>query len=86
TVKGKGYEVAEEDSRKWHGVAPFSLETQQLPASAGPVVYTQAFGAAAIEAAEKDDKIVAITAAMPDGTGLNGFAQKFPERYYDVGI
>ncbi len=86
TVKGKGYEVAEEDSRKWHGVIPFDLESCEMNKVAGPVTYTQAFGSAAIECAEIDPKVVAITAAMPDGTGLTEFAKKFPDRYYDVGI
>jgi len=86
TVKGKGYEVAEEDARKWHGVSPFDLEAAEMSKSAGAVTYTQAFGDATIECAEADPKIVAITAAMPDGTGLNGYAKKFPDRFYDVGI
>lgn len=86
TVKGKGYEVAEEDARKWHGVTPFDVATSEMAKSAGPVTFTQAFGEAAIEAAEGDDKVVAITAAMPDGTGLNGFARLYPDRFYDVGI
>jgi 1-deoxy-D-xylulose-5-phosphate synthase len=86
TVKGKGYEVAEEDARKWHGVVPFDLEACEMVKAAGPVTYTQAFGDAAIECAEKDPSMVAITAAMPDGTGLTGFAKKFPGRYYDTGI
>lgn len=86
TVKGKGYEVAEEDSRKWHGVAAFSLETNELARSAGPITYTQAFGDAAIECAEKDPKVVAITAAMPDGTGLTRFSKELPKQYYDTGI
>ncbi|MBL8041037.1 MAG: 1-deoxy-D-xylulose-5-phosphate synthase [Chthonomonas sp.] len=86
TVKGKGYTVAEEDARKWHGVVPFDLESNDMAKSAGPITYTQAFGAAAIEAAEADSKVIAITAAMPDGTGLAGYAKKFPDRYYDTGI
>jgi 1-deoxy-D-xylulose-5-phosphate synthase len=86
TVKGKGYEVAEEDSRKWHGVTPFDLETNDMTKVAGPVTYTQAFGDAAVECAEGDDKVVAITAAMPDGTGLTKFSKLYPDRYYDVGI
>ncbi len=86
TVKGKGYEVAEEDSRKWHGVAPFDLDACEMVKSAGPISFTQAFGSAAIECADADPKIVAITAAMPDGTGLTAYSQKFPDRYYDVGI
>ncbi len=86
TVKGKGYEVAEEDSRKWHGVVPFDLSSNDMTKAAGPITYTQAFGDAAVECAEADSKIVAITAAMPDGTGLNKFAATYPERFYDVGI
>jgi 1-deoxy-D-xylulose-5-phosphate synthase len=86
TVKGKGYESAEEDARKWHGVAPFDLDSPAEAAKAGPVTYTQAFGEAAVECAEEDPKVVAITAAMPDGTGLTKFSGTFPDRYYDVGI
>lgn len=86
TVKGKGYEVAEEDARKWHGVVPFDVEACEMVKAAGPPTYTQVFGDAAIECAERDPKVVTITAAMPDGTGLNGFASKFPDRFYDVGI
>jgi 1-deoxy-D-xylulose-5-phosphate synthase len=86
TVKGKGYPVAEEDSRKWHGVVPFDLESNDMVKSAGPVTFTQAFGDAAIECAEADPKIVAITAAMPDGTGLTKFHTAFPKRYFDTGI
>lgn len=86
TVKGKGYEVAEEDSRKWHGVVPFDLEGGAMAKAPGPVTYTQAFGDAAIACAELDPKVVAITAAMPDGTGLNAFSKKFPDRYFDTGI
>jgi 1-deoxy-D-xylulose-5-phosphate synthase len=86
TVKGKGYEVAEEDARTWHGVVPFNLDTPSLTKAAGPVTYTQAFGEALTSCAEADDRIVAITAAMPDGTGLTKFAKLFPDRYYDTGI
>lgn len=86
TVKGKGYEVAEEDACKWHGVIPFDLESNDMVKAAGPVTYTQAFGDAAIECAESDPKVVAITAAMPDGTGLTKFSKVHPGKYYDVGI
>ena len=86
TVKGKGYQVAEEDSRKWHGVVPFDLESNDMVKAAGPITYTQAFGDAAIECAQADAKVVAITAAMPDGTGLTKFQKLFPERYFDTGI
>lgn len=86
TVKGKGYEVAEDDARKWHGVVPFDLDSCEMAKTSGPVTYTQAFGDAALECAEQDEKVVAITAAMPDGTGLTKFSKVFPDRYYDVGI
>ncbi len=86
TVKGKGYDVAEEDARTWHGVVPFNLDTPSLAKSTGPVTYTQAYGEAILSCAEKDDRVVAITAAMPDGTGLTKFAKQFPDRYYDTGI
>ncbi len=86
TVKGKGYSVAEEDACKWHGVVPFDRDTCEMAKTAGPVTFTQTFGDIAIECAEKDPKIVAITAAMPDGTGLTSFAKTFPDRYFDVGI
>ncbi|RYG43453.1 1-deoxy-D-xylulose-5-phosphate synthase [bacterium] len=86
TTKGKGLPVAEEDSRKWHGVVPFDLERCELAKSVGPVTFTQAFGSAAMEAAEADPAVVAITAAMPDGTGLTEFAKQYPKRYFDTGI
>ncbi len=87
TVKGKGYELSEDDSRKWHGVTPFDSETGEVPTkSSGPVQYTKAFGDAMVEMAKDDPRVVAITAAMPDGTGLNKFAETFPDRYYDTGI
>lgn len=86
TVKGKGYDVAETDSRKWHGVTPFDMETGQISKSAGPTTYTQAFGAAAEEVAAADPKVMVITAAMPDGTGLTKFSQTLPNQYVDVGI
>lgn len=86
TVKGKGYQVAEDDARKWHGVTPFDLAKCEMVKAAGPITYTQAFGDAACECAEADPKVVAITAAMPDGTGLTRFAKEFPDRYFDTGI
>jgi 1-deoxy-D-xylulose-5-phosphate synthase len=86
TVKGKGYQVAEADSRKWHGVVPFDLRSNTMVKAPGPITFTQAFGDATEELAKEDPKVVAITAAMPDGTGLTGFAKTYPDRYYDVGI
>lgn len=86
TVKGKGYEAAESDARKWHGVVPFDPAEAVLKKATGPLTFTQAFGSAAAEAAEADPTVVAITAAMPDGTGLTEFAARFPDRFHDVGI
>lgn len=89
TVKGKGYAPAEKNPAHFHGVGKFSpetgalLTTRQTPA---PPSYTQIFGKTLIDMAEKDDCIVAITAAMPEGTGLAAFGERFPERFVDVGI
>jgi 1-deoxy-D-xylulose-5-phosphate synthase len=88
TVKGKGYKLAEEDARKFHGVASFDKLTgasaKKAPAAAPS--YTEIFGQTLIELAERDPSIVAITAAMTDGTGLTKFATRFPDRFHDVGI
>ena len=87
TKKGKGYEPAENAVDKYHGVAKFDVITgaQKKPPSNAPS-YTKVFAQSLIKEAEFDDKIVAVTAAMPDGTGLNLFAERFPERCFDVGI
>ena len=86
TTKGKGYRPAEETPAKYHGVGAFDVATGK--GSSKPVVksYTDLFGETLLQLAEEDKKIVAITAAMPDGTGLNPFLQRFPERFFDVGI
>jgi len=86
TTKGKGYAKAEDDSRKWHGVAPFDIATSEITKATAAVSYTQVFGDALVEASQTDDRIAAITAAMPDGTGLTEFSKLYPQRYYDVGI
>lgn len=86
TVKGKGYPQAEADSRKWHGVVPFDPAVGVLAKATGPVTYMQAFGETALELAKDDPTIVAITAAMPDGTGLAKFGLELPDQYVDVGI
>ncbi|MHA1517998.1 MAG: 1-deoxy-D-xylulose-5-phosphate synthase [Alphaproteobacteria bacterium] len=88
TQKGKGYGPAEESADKYHGVGRFNVVTgtQEKAAPGGPPSYTKVFANALIEEARKDDKIVAITAAMPSGTGLDKFAEAFPERSFDVGI
>ncbi len=85
TEKGKGYAPAEEDPCTYHGVGPFNIETGEVKKSSG-LSYTSVFSTAMIELAEKDERVVAITAAMPGGTGLIKFGEKFPDRFFDVGI
>ena len=87
TQKGKGYAPAESAADKYHGVVKFNVVTgEQVKAAAGPPSYTKVFAQALIKEAEKDDRIVAITAAMPSGTGLDLFEKAFPKRMFDVGI
>ena len=87
TTKGKGYEFAEEDPHGFHGVAPFDVETgQTIPSTSDIPTYTKVFGKTLVQMARADSRIVAITAAMCEGTGLNQFCQEFPNRFYDVGI
>lgn len=86
TTKGKGYEHAEKDSRLWHGTPPFEITNGEAQPSSGDQTYTSAFSDALIELAAADERIVAVTAAMPDGTGLSSFAERFPDRFFDVGI
>lgn len=86
TVKGKGYEPAEQDACTFHGVTPFDVATGKMQKGSGPPSYTGVFGNTLTELAKKDERVVAITAAMPDGTGLVKFSQEIPDRYYDVGI
>ena len=87
TKKGKGYKPAEKNPALFHGVGPFDVETGKiLKVKGGATSYTAVFGAAICKLAAEDERIVAITAAMPDGTGLSGFSKEFPERFYDVGI
>jgi 1-deoxy-D-xylulose-5-phosphate synthase len=87
TKKGKGYGPAEASADKYHGVAKFDVVTgaQVKPKTAAPS-YTKVFANSLVAEAKKDDRIVAITAAMPDGTGLDVFGRAFPERTFDVGI
>jgi 1-deoxy-D-xylulose-5-phosphate synthase len=87
TKKGKGYAPAEASPDKYHGVAKFNVVTgvQAKPQAAAPS-YTRVFADSLIQEAKKDPKIVAITAAMPDGTGLDVFGREFPDRTFDVGI
>ena len=87
TQKGKGYGPAEEAADKYHAVQKFDVITgKQSKSAATAPTYTKVFADALIREAEKDDKIVAVTAAMPSGTGLDRFAERFPDRAFDVGI
>jgi len=87
TQKGKGYAPAEAAADKYHGVQKFNVVTgEQAKAPAGPPSYTGIFARALMAEAERDPAVVAITAAMPSGTGLDKFQQAFPERCFDVGI
>ena len=87
TKKGRGFPPAERNPTKWHGVGPFSLPVcaEETSAARG-VSWSDAFGAALCDLAEKDDRVVALTAGMTDGTGLGEFARRFPKRFFDVGI
>ncbi|NMA67474.1 MAG: 1-deoxy-D-xylulose-5-phosphate synthase [Clostridiaceae bacterium] len=85
TVKGKGYEFAEKNPDFFHGIAPFEIETGQTKKS-GSENYSAVFGKKLCELAKDNKDIVAITAAMPDGTGLTSFKNLFPDRFFDVGI
>ena len=86
TKKGKGYKPAEEKPTKFHGIGIFDVETGDTIGKANGITFTQAFSNTLVKLAEKDDRINAITAAMPEGTGLDAFRDKFPSRYFDVGI
>jgi 1-deoxy-D-xylulose-5-phosphate synthase len=87
TQKGKGYAPAEASADKYHGVVKFDVATgKQVKAKANAPSYTKVFGESLVKEAQKDDKIVAITAAMPGGTGVDIFGKAFPHRTFDVGI
>jgi 1-deoxy-D-xylulose-5-phosphate synthase len=87
TTKGKGYQPAEENPAAFHGVGPFNIATGESISKKGkPLSYTEVFGRTMVSLARKDKKIVGITAAMPEGTGLDRFGKEFPDRFYDVGI
>jgi 1-deoxy-D-xylulose-5-phosphate synthase len=89
TQKGKGYKYAEDDPSRFHGIAPFDIDTgEPAPAAGSPArpSYTRMFGRTAITLARENPKVVAITAAMSEGTGLDRFAGEFPSRFYDVGM
>ncbi len=87
TKKGKGYLPAEENPALFHGVGPFDIDTGKvLKGKGGAVSYTAVFGESLKKIAAGNEKVVALTAAMPDGTGLASFSKEFPERFFDVGI
>ena len=86
TKKGKGYPPAEKDPVKFHRCPPFIIETGEPRKKETRKSYSEVFGEFLVELARKDERIVAITAAMPTGTGLDKFQKEFPERFYDVGI
>ena len=86
TKKGKGYPPAEENPAKFHGTGPFQIETGEPAETCATDSYTQVFSKVLTDIAKKDDQVVAITAAMADGTGLSTFAKHFPGRFFDVGI
>ncbi len=87
TSKGYGYEPAQQDPFRYHGVGAFEVSSGRFrPSKPGPPKYQNVFADTLIRLAREDDRIVAITAAMADGTGLDRFKQVFPERFYDVGI
>lgn len=87
TKKGKGYAPAEENPGDYHGVGPFDIATgAPVAAAEAPITYTRCFGDTLVHLAETEPKVVAITAAMPAGTGLTRFARRFPGRFFDVGI
>ena len=86
TQKGKGYKYSEENPEYFHGTGPFDIESPDMEAQGGIKSYTDIFGSTLLELAKKDKRIVAVTAAMKKGTGLEAFAKEFPDRFYDVGI
>ena len=87
TRKGKGYEIAEEKADVWHGAKPFDIATGEFKkGKKTPPAYTNVFAETLIELAKEDEKIIGITAAMPDGTGMSKFGKVFPDRTFDVGM
>lgn len=86
TKKGKGYPPAEADSDTFHGLGQYKVDSGELIKTEGPPSYTSVFSRTILRLAQEDERIVAITAAMPGGTGLKAFAEKFPDRFFDVGI
>lgn len=85
TKKGKGYDFAERNPNKFHGIGPFDCDSGEICSIKG-LTYSKVFGETMLDIAKESKNVVAVTAAMPDGTGLNNFSEKFPERFFDVGI
>jgi 1-deoxy-D-xylulose-5-phosphate synthase len=86
TRKGKGYEQAEEKADIWHGAKPFDISTGEFHKKKSNPAYTNVFADAMIQLAKEDEKLIGITAAMPDGTGISKFGKEFPDRTFDVGM
>jgi len=86
TQKGHGYVPAEQDATRFHGALPFDISTGESQQSAAKVTYTDVFGSTLVELAARDQRVVAITAAMCNGTGLDQFSRTYPDRFFDVGI
>ncbi len=86
TIKGKGYELAEKNPQKFHGTGPFIRGNGQNLKEADTLSYTEVFSSTIVDLAKENHKIIALTAAMTDGTGLKEFAKTYPERFFDVGI
>ena len=88
TKKGKGYPPAEKDPTRFHGVSPFNIETGELKvgSTGNPPSFTEVFGETLCQLAREDQRLVAITAAMQSGTGLEEYSRRFPDRFYDIGI
>ncbi len=86
TQKGRGYAPAQSNPERFHGAAPFNRATGEPLSNSTLPTYSEVFGQTICGLAGRDERIIAITAAMPDGTGLSGFARRFPDRFFDVGI
>lgn len=86
TKKGKGYSLAEHNPAKFHAIDPFEIKTGEIVSHSEKPSYTEIFSKTMIRIASEDDRVVAISAAMPSGTGLSKFAKKYPKRFFDVGI
>jgi len=86
TKKGKGYAPAKSNPARFHSASPFEIKSGKASSTDKRATFSSVFGSTVVKLAGKDEKIVAITAAMPEGTGLEAFRQKYPERFYDVGI